>query len=165
MAMARKSASAKQRVARTTTEYVRIAAKQDMLQHCARQGAGTRSCTPLTNEGTIDCTAVSPKYSSRLVVCGNLETAEGPRRNSPAADLDSRSVLSSWCAESQVFIRLVISPAARGGVSGEQVLASRVPIHDAKDVRSEGLLLRLKETCQASGFPLNHILPTSVLKR
>ena len=44
------------------------------------------------------------KYKSRVVGCGNLETMEGLRTDSPDGDVDSHTIVCSWCAQAHVSI-------------------------------------------------------------
>ena len=43
-------------------------------------------------------------HKSRLVGCGNVETTEGLRTDSPAGDVDSHNVACSWCAQAHISI-------------------------------------------------------------
>ena len=40
----------------------------------------------------------------RLVGCGNFETPEGLRTDSPAGDVGSHNIVCSWCAQAHVSI-------------------------------------------------------------
>ena len=51
-----------------------------------------------------DYASVLAKYKSRLVGCGNFETTEGLRTDSPAGDVDSHNIVCSWCAQAHVSI-------------------------------------------------------------
>ena len=85
-----------------------------------------------------------------------------------------------WCAQAHVSIHLcdftngyfqgqeihrilLFRIPAEGipeeGISGEEILASRVPVCGTKDA-GRGLWLRLKNTCKQFNFSLNQILPT-----
>ena len=120
-----------------------------------------------------DNTTVPPRCKSRMVGCGNFAT-EGVRIDSPASDVDSHRIVCCWCAQDHVSIHacdfgleidslLLYRVPAGGmpeeGISGGAIWASCVPIDGTKDA-GRGLWFRVKETCQASGFSLNQILPT-----
>ena len=51
-----------------------------------------------------DYVPVPAKYKSRVVGCGNLETTEGLRTDSPAGDGGSHNIVCSWCARAHVPI-------------------------------------------------------------
>ena len=127
-----------------------------------------------------DYVFVPAKCQSRLVGCGNFETTEGPRTDSPAGDLDSHNVVCSWCAQAHVSIqacdftneyfqgqeigrisvcRIPAEGIPQEGIAGGASLASRVPVYGTKDV-GRGLWLRLKNTCKLFNFSLNQIQPT-----
>ena len=110
-----------------------------------------------------DCGSVPAKYTSRLVGCGNFETTEGLRTDSPAGDVDSHNIVCSWCAQAHVSIHacdftdgyfqgqdidriLLCRIPAEGipeeGIAGGDILASRVPIYGTKDA-GRGLWLQL----------------------
>ena len=112
------------------------------------------------------------KYKSRLVGCGNFETTQGLRTDSPAGDVDSHNIVCSWCAQAHVSIhafdfthgyfqgqeidriflyRLPTEPFPEKGIAGGAILASRVPIFGTKDA-GRGLWLRLKKNMQTVQF-------------
>ena len=124
-----------------------------------------------------DYVSVPAKYKSRLVGCGNFETTEGLRTDSPAGDVDSHKIVCSWCAQARVSIhscditngyfqgqeidRILLFRIPAGGVPEEgiasgETLASRVPVCGTKDA-GRGLWLRSKSTCKQFKFPLNQI--------
>ena len=124
--------------------------------------------------------SVPAKYKSRLVVCGNFDTTEGLRTDSPVGDMDLHNIVCSWCALAHVSIHscdftngsfqgqeidrilLYLIPAEgipEEGIAGGDILASRVPIYGTKDA-GRGLWFRLKNTCKQFKFSLNQILPT-----
>ena len=115
-----------------------------------------------------------------MVGCGNFETREGLRTDSPAGDVDSHGIVCSRCAQAHVSIHacdftnghfqgqdidrvlLYRNPAERfaeEGIAGEEILASRVPVYGTTDA-GRGLRLRLKNTCKTVQFSLDQILPT-----
>ena len=51
-----------------------------------------------------DYVSVPAKYKSRPVVCGNFDTTEGLRTDSPVGDVDSHNIICSWCAQAHVSI-------------------------------------------------------------
>ena len=51
-----------------------------------------------------DYVSVPAKHKSRLVGCGNFETTEGLRTDSPAGDVESHNIVCSWCALAHVSI-------------------------------------------------------------
>ena len=132
-----------------------------------------------------DYVSVPSKYNSRRVGCGNFETTEGLRTDSPAGDVDSYNVICSWCAQAHVSIHacdltngyfqgqeiariLLYRIPAEGipeeGIAGGEMLASRVPICGTTDA-GRGLWLRLKNTCKKFNFSLDQILPTLLTLR
>ena len=127
-----------------------------------------------------DYVSVPAKCKSRLVGCGNFETTEGLRTDSPADDVDSHNIVCSWCAQAHVSIHfcdftngyfqgqeiyriLLYRIPAEGipekGIAGGEILASRVPVYGTKDA-GRGLWLRLKNTCKQFKFSLNQMQPT-----
>ena len=124
------------------------------------------------------------KYKSRLLVCGDFETTEGLRTDSPVGDVDSHNIVCSWCAQDHVFIhacdftngyfqgqeidRILLyripAESISEGVVGATILASRVPICGTEDA-GRGLWLRLKNTCKQFIFSLNRILRTLITLR
>ena len=50
-----------------------------------------------------DYVSVPAKFKSRLVGCGNFQTTEGLRTDSPAGDVDSHDIVCSWCAQALMF--------------------------------------------------------------
>ena len=127
-----------------------------------------------------DYVSVPAKYNSRLAGCGNFDTTEGLRTDSPAGDVDSHNIVCSWCAQAHVSIHscdftngyfhgqeidriLLYRIPAEGipeqGITGGENLASRVSVYGTKDA-GRGLWLRLKNTCKQFKFSLNQILPT-----
>ena len=56
-----------------------------------------------------DYVSVFTKYKSRLVGCGNFETTEGLRTDSPAGDVDSHNIVCSRCAQAHVSFTHAIS--------------------------------------------------------
>ena len=88
-----------------------------------------------------DYVSVPPRYKSRLVGCGNFETTEGLRTDSPAGDVDSYNIVCSWCGHARVSIH------SCDFSSGYFQVASRVPVYGTKDA-GRGLWLRLKSTCK-----------------
>ena len=120
------------------------------------------------------------KYKSRSVGCGNFETTEGLRTDSPAGDLDSHNIVCSCCAQAHASIHacgftngyfqgqeigrtLLYRIPAKGipeeGVASGSILSSRVPIDGTNDAE-RGLWIRLKNTCKQFNFSLNRFLPT-----
>ena len=127
-----------------------------------------------------DYVSVPAKYKSRLVGCGNFETTEGLRTDSPAGDVDSHNIVRSWCAQAHVSIhacdftngyfqrqeidrillyRILAEGIPEEGIASGEFLASRVPVYSAKDA-GRGLWLRLKNTCKQFKVSLNPILST-----
>ena len=127
-----------------------------------------------------DYVSVPAKYKSRLVGCGNFDSTEGRRTDSPAGDVDSHNIVCSWYAQAHVSIHscdftnghfqgqeidriLLYRIPAEGipeeGIAGGEILASRVPVYGTKDA-GRALWLRLKNTCKQFKFTLNQILPT-----
>ena len=51
-----------------------------------------------------DYVSVLAKYKNPLVGCGNFETTEGLRTDTPAVDVDSHDLVCSWCAQAHVSI-------------------------------------------------------------
>ena len=51
-----------------------------------------------------DHVSVPAKYKIRLVECGNFETTQGLRTDSPAGDVDSHHIVCSWYAQAHVSI-------------------------------------------------------------
>ena len=49
-----------------------------------------------------DYVSVPAKYKGRLVGCGNLETTQGLRTDSPAGDVDSHKIDCSWRAQARL---------------------------------------------------------------
>ena len=56
-----------------------------------------------------DYVSVLAKYKSRLVGCGNFDTTEGLRTDSPACDVDSHNIVCSRCAQAHVSFTHAIS--------------------------------------------------------
>ena len=84
----------------------------------------------------------------------NFETTEGLRTDSPPGDVDSHSIVCSWCAQAQVSIHsceftngnfqwqeidrsLLYRIPAEGmpeeGIAGGEILVSSVPVYGTKD--------------------------------
>ena len=103
-----------------------------------------------------DYVCVPAKYKSRGVGCGNFETTEGLRTNSPAGDVDSHNIVSRWCAQAHVsthscdftngyfqgkeidrilLYRIPPESIPEEGKAGGEMLASRVPVYGTKDAR------------------------------
>ena len=127
-----------------------------------------------------DYFSVPAKYKSRWVGCGNFETTEGRRTDSPAGDVDSHKIVCSWCAQAHVSIhscdftngyfqrqetdRILLYRIPAGGIpeegiAGEDILGSRVLAFGTEGA-GRGLWLRLKNACKQFKFSLNQILPT-----
>ena len=123
---------------------------------------------------------VKPDLKSRLTGCGNYGTTEGLRTDSSTADVDSHSLVFSWCASSKATIksadisnaylqgiendRIILYRIPKGGIPGEgveegAVIAARVPIYGTRDT-GRGFWLRLKEVVVENGYTLNQFLPT-----
>ena len=129
-----------------------------------------------------DYVSVLAKNTCRLFGCGNFETTEGVRTDSPAGDVDSHTIVCNSCAQAHVSIHacdftegylqwqeivriLLYRMPAEGtpeeGVAGRAMLASRDPIYGARDA-GRALWLRLKNTCKHFKCSLiqTQILPT-----
>ena len=86
--------------------------------------------------------------------CGNFETTEGLRTDSPAGDVDSHNIVYSWCAQAHVSIHacdftneyfqgqeldrtLLYRIPAEGiqeeGDAGGEILVSRVTVQRMQD--------------------------------
>ena len=74
------------------------------------------------------------KYTSRLVGCGNFETTEGLRTDSPAGDVDSHNIVCSWCAQAHVSIHAC--DFTNGYFQGQEIdgiLMYRIPAEGIPD--------------------------------
>ena len=119
-----------------------------------------------------DYVSVPAKYKSRLVGCGNFKTTEGRRTDSPAGEVDSHTVVCSWCAQALVSThpcdftngyfqgqeidrislhRIPAEGIPEEGIAGREIWASRVPVCGTKEA-GRGLWLRLKHTCKQFKF-------------
>ena len=95
-----------------------------------------------------------PKYKSRLVGCGNFETTEGLRTDSPAGDVDSHNIVCSWCAQAHVLIHSCdFTNGYFRGQEIDRILMYRIP--------AEGV--SQKKELQAEKF-WPHVFPSTVHK-
>ena len=127
-----------------------------------------------------DYVTVLAKNESRLAGCGNFETTQGRRTDSPTGDVDSHSAVRSWCGQAHVSIhtcdftngyfqgqevdrillyKIPAEDIPEEGITGGEILTSRVPVYGAKDA-GRGLWRRVKNTRKQFGCSLNQILPT-----
>ena len=113
--------------------------------------------------------------------CGNFETTEGLRTDSPAGDVDRKILFAvgvhrlmspftrvidftnEYFHRQEIhrilLYRIPVEGIPEEGVAGGATLASRVPIYGTKDA-GRRLWLRLKSTCEQFNFFLDQILPT-----
>ena len=125
-------------------------------------------------KGSSDYT---PVWKSRLVSCGNYETTEGLRSDSPTADIDLHLLIAIWASchgihlhsadvtnayfQARPLDRVLLMSQPRGGLPGvdpEALLLIRVPIYGLTD-SGRGFWLQLDEDARTSGFNVSHIYP------
>ena len=78
----------------------------------------------------INNVSVLAKYKSRLFGCGNFETTEGFRTDSPSGDVDSHNIVRSWCAHAHVSIHAC--DFTNGYFQGQEMIESCCTVFQLK---------------------------------
>ena len=83
-----------------------------------------------------DYVSVPAKYKSRWVGCGNFQTTEGLRTDSPAGGVDSHNIVCCWCAQAPVTIHSCdFTNGYFQGQDIDRILLYRIP---AEGIPEEG---------------------------
>ena len=109
--------------------------------------------------------------------CGNFETTEGLRSDSPTADIDLHLLIAIWASchgirlhsadvtnayfQARPLDRVLLMAQPRGGLEGvdpEALLLIRVPIYGLTD-SGRGFWLQLDDDARGTGFNVSHMYP------